>query len=148
MSRIYSKQFHEVTIAKICKGGGNRGMDIFKAARLGDLSALAACMQQGESINAQDAKGMTPLMWAVDMGQVQVVKYLVDARANLNLVDQYGQTALILAAGRNDVASLQILINAKADLNVKMVTGITALTLALENKRNEAAALLKKAGAK
>lgn len=123
-------------------------MDIFKAARLGDLRALVACIQNGESINAQDSRGLTPLIWAVDMNQVKVVKYLVDAKANLNLCDKYGQTALILAAGHNDVASLQILIAAKADLNVKMVTGVTALTLALENKRHEAADLLKKFGAK
>lgn len=53
-----------------------------------------------------------------------------------------------LAAGCNNLASLQILIAAKVDLNVKMITGNTALSLALENKCSEAAALLKKAGAK
>ena len=123
-------------------------MDIFKSARMGDLNALAACLQNGESIDGQDSKGMTPLIWAVDMGRVRVVKYLVDAKANPNLVDHYGQTALILAAARNDVASLQLLIAAKANLNIKMITGVTALTVALENKHAEAAALLKKAGAK
>jgi uncharacterized protein len=123
-------------------------MDIFKSARLGDLTALAACIKSGESINSQDAHGLTPLMWAVDMGKGEVVKYLVRAKANLNLQDQYGQTALILAAARNDVASAQILIAAKADLNLKMVTGVTALTVAVENKKNETPAPLKKTGAR
>jgi ankyrin repeat protein len=123
-------------------------LDIFKAARQGDLNALVACIQNGNSIDSRDSKDLTPLMWAVDMGQEQTVKYLVDNKANLNLRDQYGQTAVILAAGRNDIKILQILITAKADLNVKMITGVTALTLALENKHNESAALLKKVGAK
>ncbi len=126
----------------------NITMDIFKAARTGDLNALAACLQSGESINAQDSKGMTPLMWAVDLGRPLVVKYLVAAKANLDLVDSFGQTALILAAGRNDLTSLQVLIVAKANLNIKMVTGVSALTVALENDHHQAAALLKKAGAK
>jgi uncharacterized protein len=86
--------------------------------------------------------------WAVDMGRKDVVRWLVDAKVDLNSVDKYGQTALILAAGRNDCESIQILIGAKADVNIKMVTGETALGKALENKKNEAAALLKKAGAK
>jgi ankyrin repeat protein len=123
-------------------------MDIFKAARSGDLKTLAACKAVGENLNSHDHLGMTALIWAVDMGHTDVVRWLVEAKVDLNLVDNYGQTALILAAGRNDCDSLRILIGAKADINIKMVTGVTALGKALENKKSEATALLKKAGAK
>ncbi len=96
---------------------------------------------------SRDSNGTTPLMHAVDSGQVDTVRRLLDAGVDLNATDNWGQTALMLAAGRNDVLCTRLLIQAKAKLNIRARNGLTALGYATDNSQQDTAALLKRAGA-
>jgi len=59
-------------------------------------------------INLANTAGMTPLMLAIAMGQVEIVKYLLEHEANPNLADEFGATAIDWAhgLGRAEIAEL------------------------------------------
>ena len=124
------------------------GIDVFKAAKSGNLQFLDAFRANRGDLNSADANGMTPLLLAVDCRQHDVVRFLIKCRVDLNLVDKWGQTALMLAAGRNDATSTRLLVDARADLKPKARNGLTAPGYAVDNHNTEAAAILKRAGAR
>ena len=60
-------------------------------------------------VNAQNENGETALMRAVALGQIEVVRSLLDQGANVNLYDVLGNTAAVLAYEK-DVATIQQLL--------------------------------------
>ena len=123
-------------------------MDLLRAAANGDFAAVATLLSQGAGIDSRDSNGMTALLLAVDGRRHDVVRFLLKKRANPDVTDKWGQTALMLAAGRNDSVSIRLLLDARADFSIRAGNGLTALGYALDNGMREAAALLKKAGAR
>ena len=64
-------------------------------ARNGELSKVKGYVEaDANSINATDSKGYTPLHWAADWGQVDVVKYLLSKGANPQARGKSGWTPL------------------------------------------------------
>ena len=51
-------------------------------------------MKKGADINLQDERGNTALMAAVKTGDIDIVKFLLHAKANVNLRTKHGNTAL------------------------------------------------------
>ena len=76
-------------------------------------------------------------MQAVEKGETETVKSLIDQGADVNAGGELGWTALMYAAreGRNEI--VQVLLAAGADANAKVLKGwdkgITALVVAAEN---------------
>ena len=54
-------------------------------------------------LNQQDENKMTLLMWACDIGHLDIVKYLTETGANLNMQDADGQTCLHYAVSCDNV---------------------------------------------
>jgi ankyrin repeat protein len=79
------------------------------------------------TINTQDARGRTPLHWAASRGQVEIVRMLIDAKANLNLQSITGDTPLHWATLYGQEKIVKMLIDAGADLNVQDEEGYTPL---------------------
>ena len=63
-------------------------------------------------VNAQNENGETALMRAVALGEIEVVKSLLDRGANVNLYDVFGNTAAVFAYEK-DRAAIQQLLKAK-----------------------------------
>ncbi|KAL9119952.1 MAG: hypothetical protein Q9187_003490 [Circinaria calcarea] len=80
-----------------------------------------------------DSFGSTPLMWAVETGDIEIVKYLLNAEALLNACNKDGATALHLAISNRNEEVCTLLINQpNLDINVlQKTTSKSALMLAV-----------------
>ena len=54
-------------------------------------------ISRGANVNAKTSDGMTPLMWAVLAGNIEMMKRLLDAGADITIKHSNGQTALDMA---------------------------------------------------
>uniref|UniRef100_A0A7S4BD50 Uncharacterized protein n=2 Tax=Chrysotila carterae TaxID=13221 RepID=A0A7S4BD50_CHRCT len=78
------------------------------AAKNGDVAALRNFAL--EQLDAQDESGNTPLIWAADAGQLDAVKFLLDAGVNVNTKGYIGGTAVSRASRRGHVDVLDALL--------------------------------------
>jgi ankyrin repeat protein len=81
-------------------------------------------------------------------GHRDVVRSLLDAKADVNAKDQDGSTALMMAAsiGKRDI--VQLLLDSNADVNATTVGGDTVVRIASYKGHREVVQMLKQAGAK
>ncbi|HWF85832.1 MAG TPA: ankyrin repeat domain-containing protein [Vicinamibacterales bacterium] len=112
----------------VLSGADNSAVAFYAALRANDLAALNALIARGESVNAVDAHGITPLMNAAVVGSTEAMARLIDAGADVNAHNEFGSTALMWSA--TDLAKIQLLIKHGADLNIATEHGRTALWLA------------------
>jgi ankyrin repeat protein len=107
--------------------------DIYDAAGTGDLGRVKALLVANVDVNAPRADdGVTALMTASEFGHLDVVRVLLDAKAEVNAKMNNGGTALILASSYGHLDVVRALLDAKADANAKAGNGGMALMLASE----------------
>jgi serine/threonine-protein phosphatase 6 regulatory ankyrin repeat subunit B len=135
--------------------------------------AVPALLVAGADPNARASDWFTPLMWAAMGGNLDVVRALLDAKADANAkaggftVAEYayghedamlmlrhagpdrltGFTALMMASANGRQEVVKALLDAKADVNARAGDGTTALIMAIQNNHPEVAQLLRSAGA-
>lgn len=83
--------------------------DLFRAVRAGDAAAVKALLDQGVPVDAKARYDRTPLSFAADRGNVEIVRMLLEKGADVNAKDTfYGGTALTWAAdkGHTDIVRL------------------------------------------
>ncbi len=102
-----------------------------------NIPAIQAALARGESANAVDESGETPLMFASKNGQTRIVRLLLlYAQADPNVPSQSwqtpGETALMLACQHNHADIVSLLLDAGADIEQTDNTGKTALMVASE----------------
>ncbi|XP_023225582.1 ankyrin repeat, SAM and basic leucine zipper domain-containing protein 1-like [Centruroides sculpturatus] len=79
------------------------------ASRGNHYQIMQKLIEYGTDINEVDYKGWTALMWASFSGYENIVKLLLDNKANTVLVADNGETASDLARSRNNQLVLQLL---------------------------------------
>ncbi len=99
------------------------------AIRDGDLKQVKALLAIGVNLNAQDADGTTPLMYAVVNAEADCVKLLLDKGADPNLSNKAGATALMWAV--SDLKKVQLLLDRGANVNAVSQEKNSPLLLAL-----------------
>lgn len=72
---------------------------MFRAASDGDEREVSSLIAAGTNVNAREAHGETPLMYAAARGQTEMVLFLLEKGADINAVSDNGETALVRAAG-------------------------------------------------
>jgi len=98
------------------------------AAKKGDLVRMKELVAGKASlVDAAGYSGRTPLWWAAAGGQVDVIKYCLEKKADLNHQDTDGWTPLHAAAAHNQVAALQLLCQYRADWTLRDKLGRTIL---------------------
>jgi ankyrin repeat protein len=104
----------------------------------------------GANLDWQDelSQDRTPLHLAIYSNFSEIVRMLIDARANLNVQDKHGDTPLHVAIMKNNLIIVQMLIDAGADVNVQAKNGRTALHLAADLREKEIVRMLIDAGAR
>lgn len=70
---------------------------------------------------------MTPLLWAADMGNLEVIKFLLHSHVNINCVDNNGLTPLLWAADRGHVECVRELVHAGIKVDIADLNSYTAL---------------------
>ena len=90
---------------------------------------------------------MTPLMYGVVSGSVDLLKLLLAHGAYVNARDPVGFTPLMAAAGGGLVNVMRVLLDGGASVNAKSNDGTSALQLAIRTNHPEAEKLLREKGA-
>jgi len=67
----------------------------FRAARTSDIAQLKGMLEGGKSVDATSSVGVTALLVAARMGNLETVKWLLENGANVNHRDRDGQSALV-----------------------------------------------------
>lgn len=80
----------------------------------------------GIDVNARDAEGKTPLIWALQAGTPDAAMALIDAGADVNVQDVTGLSALHLSTAK-PVEIMQALLAAGADVTLRTQDAQTAL---------------------
>jgi ankyrin repeat protein len=113
----------------------------------GRLDEAARLLDDGADVNATQADGSTPLLWAVYRQDEALVARLIDVGADATTGNRYGSTPLAEAAKLGDAALVEALLDAGADPNSPNGDGQTALMLATRTGSGEVAELLLARGA-
>lgn len=127
----------------------------------GNLTGIAAALDKIEilqfliencKINVDDKEfiietgleeGWTAIQWASYMGNDEIVKYLIDNKANIDAnhtID--GGTPLLLALQNLNITTAKLLIEHGADVNLKWSNGWAAIHFAVNNRMYEITKML------
>lgn len=104
-----------------------------------DAASVASLIEKGINLNIQDKYGNTPLIKALECFYANktesardIIKLLVENKAELDIKDKDENTALIIAVTNNDLAMTQYLVEHGADIETFDGEMKTALFLAAE----------------
>ena len=103
------------------------GDDFVRSAAEGDQKALGLFLAAGFDVNTPNSAGVTGLMAATERGRADIVKLLLDHKADPNAAGRDGVTALMLGAENNQPEILKLLISRGADPNRQDNNGWTAV---------------------
>lgn len=115
----------------------NTQPSLFEAVESGDAEQLQVSLAAGNTVDARDETGRTPLMTAVSQGTDQAMaRALIEAGADVNATSQAGWTPLMHAAeGAESAEMVQLLMFAGADPTVRNSDGQSAADLARRNPK-------------
>ena len=124
----------------------------YSAIRDNNLTELKALINQEAtdqkaSADTADDHGITPLMYAAEIGSVDAMRLLLDRGADVNAQNAFGSTALMWSV--SDPVKVRLLLDRGAQVNVAARSGRTALIIAaFTNPSAEVVRLLLAKGAK
>ncbi|HLK51721.1 MAG TPA: ankyrin repeat domain-containing protein [Bryobacteraceae bacterium] len=136
------------------------GLPVFAAEIAGSSHALVNAIREGRrtaaldmidkktaDVNAAEADGSTPLLWAAHANDADLVARLLKAGAQPNTRNQLGSTPLEEAAFNANTQAIRALLEAGADPDTFGADGQTPLMLVARTANVEAAKLLLDKGA-
>lgn len=110
---------------------------LIKTVKSGKLEEVEKLLALKADVNAHDYDGKTPLILVV--GNIELMRLLLDKGANPNSRDNFGNTALLAAP---DIANAKLLLNKGASPNLSNNDGYTLLISAAERGDENLARLL------
>lgn len=147
--------------------------DLINAAKRGELAKVKELLARGAEVNAKTRYNQTPLMLAAQQGHTEVVKVLLEAKADPDVMDSFYKNVTALSAsterGHTEIVKLLLDKGAKGKENALVIASMeghkpivehllklglnqqilsTALARATDAEQKEIAELLKTAGAK
>jgi ankyrin repeat protein len=106
--------------------------ELIAAAENGDVAGIAALLEKGANVNAQDERGRTPVMAATYGRQAKAVEALLKAGADVNRRDQMLNNPFLYAGAEGMLDILKLAHAAGADPRITNRYGGIALIPAAE----------------
>lgn len=101
------------------------------AAMRDDIEAVRSLLEEGAEVNMAQSDGMTALHWAAELGNVDLVRLLVDAGADLEAPTRIGDlTPLHIGAELGQSGTVRALLEAGANAESRNANGTTPLHFA------------------
>src|ERR1700733_3042907 len=100
----------------------------YSAIRDNNLTQLKALLDQKASPNLADPRGITPLMYAAEVGSLAAMRILIDRGADVNAQNDFGSTELMWSV--SDPAKVRLLLEHGAQVNLIAKSGRSALIIA------------------
>lgn len=142
-TRFNADQYWKEALAKIVDVKNKYGLHertmLFRAVMHDDFEIVQIFLERGADVNTKDIYGMTALHFA---GRIDVIKLLLDFKAEINATDELGRTPLIKAVLLENLKAAEALLERCACPNVKPNDGFTALRIAAFDNNIEAINLL------
>ncbi|MEO7132989.1 MAG: ankyrin repeat domain-containing protein [Vicinamibacterales bacterium] len=118
------------------------------AAMNGDLVAVRALLADRQDVNAAQGDGSTALHWAAYSGNVEMVRLLLERKADLQVNTRLGAlTPLMLAARNGHTNVIRLLLDGGDKAATANANGTTVLMLAAAAGKGDAVSLLVDRGA-
>jgi len=135
-------------VATLAGSAGTASADtaLIEAIKKQDKRTALALIRQRTPVRQAEPDGTTPLHWAVDVGDLELVQALLRAGAT-NAANRYGTTPLELAAENGNARIIDALLSAGADAKGATVEGETVLMTASRTGNVEAMRMLLARGA-
>jgi len=114
-----------------------------------DITKICELITAGADVNVITKYNFTPLMIASQEGHVDIVRLLLETKANANAKKMdNGITSLFIASQKGHIEIVKLLLKAKADVNTARNTDdVTPLLMALQKGHTEIIKMLLKAKA-
>jgi uncharacterized protein len=124
------------------------GAQLASAIKAGQrTAAIEMIARKSADVNAAEADGSTPLLWAANLNEADVALRLLKAGANPKVRNQLGSTPLGEAALNANTELIKALLDAGADPNAAGADGQTPLMIVSRTSNLAAAKLLLDKGA-
>jgi len=127
---------------------GKKIASLHEACKFGNVKAVQEFLSKGVPCDITDANGITPIAYAIGGNHLEVVKGLMQIKADPHNVDVGRNSGLHYAAGYGRKDLVEFLLNSGADANRKNAQGQTPLKVASRNKQAVTMKLLESAGGK
>jgi ankyrin repeat protein len=102
-------------------------VELFRAIESADRASVVECLKSAIEVNVRDRFGRTPLGLASTLGSTDIVKLLLEHRANADFPDSIGRTPLMLAVRNDHADAVAVLLKAGADPTATDTTGHSVL---------------------
>ncbi len=114
------------------------GNDFYDAIQKGDVAKVKTLIAKDkELINMKSEKGQTPLHFAVQNGNQEIVEFLISQGADINVRDGEGNTPLIMAIALEKTDTAAFLLSNGADVKIKNAQNEPPIIVALMQGQNE-----------
>jgi ankyrin repeat protein len=117
-----------IAMAAMAQNAEQAADQVYTAIRDNNLSQLRALLGQKAGANLADRHGITPLMYAAEVGSLDAMHVLIDHGADVNAQNDFGSTALMWSV--SDPAKVRLLLDHGAQVNTVARSGRTALIIA------------------
>ena len=131
--------------ARVQRRNNVRETALMYAALKGHLEIVKKLQARGGEINHE---GWTALHYCAAEGRLEVCQYLLDQKADIDAASPNGTTPLMMAARQGHFDVVKLLLWEHADPQRKSESGQTALSMALRGGFEQAAQLIRDAGAR